>query len=52
VTVVKLSLGPVGLDKMSVDEIGDVKKSNDGATMLLEAEHSAPRDRRFGSIAR
>ena len=39
--VVKSSLGPVGLDKMLVDEIGDVTITNDGATILkqLEVEH-------------
>lgn len=41
--VVKSSLGPVGLDKMLVDNIGDVTLSNDGATILslLEVEHPA-----------
>ncbi|KAI8388257.1 T-complex protein 1 subunit alpha [Radiomyces spectabilis] len=41
--IVKSSLGPVGLDKMMVDEIGDVTISNDGATILqlLEVEHPA-----------
>jgi len=39
----KSSLGPVGLDKMLVDEIGDVTITNDGATILkqLEVEHPA-----------
>jgi T-complex protein 1 subunit alpha len=43
--VVKTSLGPVGLDKMLVDDIGDVTISNDGATILnlLEVEHPAAR---------
>ncbi|RKP08212.1 T-complex protein 1 subunit alpha [Thamnocephalis sphaerospora] len=43
--IVKSSLGPVGLDKMLVDEIGDVTISNDGATILrmLEVEHPAGR---------
>ncbi|RKP13415.1 T-complex protein 1 subunit alpha [Piptocephalis cylindrospora] len=43
--VVKTSLGPVGLDKMLVDDIGDVTISNDGATILslLEVEHPAGR---------
>ncbi|KAJ1967770.1 chaperonin-containing T-complex alpha subunit Cct1 [Dispira parvispora] len=43
--VVKSSLGPVGLDKMLVDEVGDVTISNDGATILslLEVEHPAGR---------
>ncbi|XP_054157873.1 T-complex protein 1 subunit alpha-like [Oppia nitens] len=41
--VVKSSLGPVGLDKMLVDDIGDVTITNDGATILslLEVEHPA-----------
>ena len=41
--VVKSSLGPVGLDKMLVDQIGDVTITNDGATILkqLEVEHPA-----------
>jgi len=41
--IVKTSLGPVGLDKMLVDDIGDVLITNDGATILaqLEVEHPA-----------
>lgn len=41
--VVKSSLGPVGLDKMLVDDIGDVTVTNDGATILslLDVEHPA-----------
>ncbi|KAL6779281.1 CCT1 [Auxenochlorella protothecoides x Auxenochlorella symbiontica] len=41
--ILKSSLGPVGLDKMLVDDIGDVTISNDGATILklLEVEHPA-----------
>lgn len=41
--IVKTSLGPVGLDKMLVDEIGDVTITNDGATILkmLDVEHPA-----------
>jgi len=43
--IVKTSLGPVGLDKMLVDEIGDVTITNDGATILaqLDIEHPAAR---------
>merc|ERR1712107_829893 len=35
--------GPVGLDKMMVDDVGDVTITNDGATILqlLEVEHPA-----------
>merc|ERR1712127_508620 len=41
--IVKSSLGPLGLDKMLVDDIGDVTITNDGATILklLEVEHPA-----------
>eukprot|EP00743_Colponemidia_sp_Colp-15_P000397 GILK01000458.1.p1 GENE.GILK01000458.1~~GILK01000458.1.p1 ORF type:complete len:548 (-),score=80.02 GILK01000458.1:68-1711(-) len=41
--IVKSSLGPQGLDKMLVDDIGDVTITNDGATILklLEVEHPA-----------
>jgi len=41
--IVKNALGPVGLDKMIVDDVGDVTITNDGATILkqLEIEHPA-----------
>ncbi|XP_075210076.1 T-complex protein 1 subunit alpha-like isoform X1 [Lycorma delicatula] len=41
--IVKSSFGPVGLDKMLVDDIGDITVTNDGATILnlLEVEHPA-----------
>ncbi len=41
--IVKSSLGPQGLDKMLVDDIGDVTITNDGATILkqLEIKHAA-----------
>ncbi|KAL9593078.1 MAG: hypothetical protein Q9179_006110 [Wetmoreana sp. 5 TL-2023] len=43
--VVKSSFGPSGLDKMMVDDIGEVTVTNDGATILslLEVEHPAGR---------
>jgi len=39
--IVKSSLGPVGLDKMLVDNIGDVTITNDGATILklMDVDH-------------
>ena len=42
--IVKTSLGPQGLDKMLVDDIGDVTITNDGATILkqLEVTHPVP----------
>ena len=41
--MVKSSFGPSGLDKMMVDDIGDVTVTNDGATILslLDIEHPA-----------
>lgn len=36
--IVKSSLGPQGLDKMLVDEVGDVTITNDGATILRQLE--------------
>jgi len=41
--ILKTSLGPQGLDKMLVDDVGDVTITNDGATILkqLEVEHPA-----------
>lgn len=43
--ILKSSLGPQGLDKMLVDDIGDVLVTNDGATILqkLEVQHPAAR---------
>ncbi|KAJ5079486.1 t-complex protein 1 subunit alpha [Anaeramoeba ignava] len=41
--IVRSSLGPQGLDKLLVDEIGEVTITNDGATILgnLDVEHPA-----------
>merc|ERR1719409_941017 len=41
--ILRTSLGPQGLDKMLVDDIGYVTITNDGATILqqLEVEHPA-----------
>jgi len=41
--VIKSSLGPEGLDKMLVDDVGDVTITNDGAHILsqLDVEHPA-----------
>lgn len=43
--VVKSSFGPIGLDKMLVDDAGEVTITNDGATILsqLQVEHPAGR---------
>lgn len=41
--IVKTTLGPSGLDKMMVDEIGEITVTNDGATILqkLDVVHPA-----------
>jgi T-complex protein 1 subunit alpha len=41
--IVRSSLGPTGLDKMLVNDIGDVIVTNDGATILkqIDVEHPA-----------
>eukprot|EP00672_Neobodo_designis_P017354 CAMPEP_0174828660 /NCGR_PEP_ID=MMETSP1114-20130205/1467_1 /TAXON_ID=312471 /ORGANISM="Neobodo designis, Strain CCAP 1951/1" /LENGTH=547 /DNA_ID=CAMNT_0016062383 /DNA_START=35 /DNA_END=1678 /DNA_ORIENTATION=- len=41
--IVKSSLGPIGLDKMIVDQMGEVLVTNDGATILkrIDVEHPA-----------
>eukprot|EP00957_Ditylum_brightwellii_P163127 12421294-Ditylum_brightwellii.AAC.2 len=39
--IAKMPLGPIDLNKMVIDDIGDVLITNDGATILqqLEVEH-------------
>ncbi|RDD52429.1 thermosome subunit [Nanoarchaeota archaeon NZ13-N] len=41
--ILKTSLGPRGMDKMLVDELGDITVTNDGATILdeMHVEHPA-----------
>ena len=39
--IVKSSLGPVGLDKMMVDDVGDVTITNDGATILKQVSFAS-----------
>src|SRR5919202_6735245 len=40
--VVRTSLGPRGMDKMLVDNLGDVTITNDGATILKEIDVDHP----------
>ncbi|TXT09044.1 hypothetical protein VHUM_02518 [Vanrija humicola] len=49
--ILKSSLGPVGLDKMLVDNVGDVTITNDGATILSLIEVSHPAARILVSLA-
>jgi T-complex protein 1 subunit alpha len=41
--IIASSLGPIGLDKMLVDDVGEVTLTNDGATILknLDVQHPA-----------
>jgi chaperonin GroEL (HSP60 family) len=41
--VLKTTLGPKGMDKMLIDNLGDITITNDGATILneIEVEHPA-----------
>lgn len=50
--IVRSSLGPSGLDKMLVDDIGDVTITNDGATILkqLDLEHPCAKVNAFSSF--
>ncbi|KAJ3526892.1 hypothetical protein NM688_g8201 [Phlebia brevispora] len=49
--IVKSSLGPLGLDKMLVDNIGEVTISNDGATILSLLAVENPAGRVFVDLA-
>ena len=40
--MIKSSLGPRGMDKMILNKVGDIKITNDGATMLWEADVGQP----------
>ncbi len=39
---VKTTLGPMGMDKMLVDSLGDLVVTNDGATILREVDVDHP----------
>src|SRR3989338_5785513 len=49
---VKSTLGPKGMDKMIVDELGDVTISNDGATILGEMSIEHPAGKMMVEIAK
>ncbi|MCD6478640.1 MAG: TCP-1/cpn60 chaperonin family protein [Candidatus Diapherotrites archaeon] len=49
---VKTTLGPKGMDKMIVDELGDVIISNDGATILEEMDVEHPAAKMLVEIAK
>ncbi|MDA4117626.1 MAG: thermosome subunit beta [Thaumarchaeota archaeon] len=50
--LLKTSLGPRGMDKMLVDSMGDVTITNDGATMLKEADVQHPAAKMMVEIAK
>jgi len=49
---VKSTLGPKGMDKMIVDELGDVTISNDGATILKEMAIDHPVGKMLVNLAK
>lgn len=49
---VKSTLGPKGMDKMIVDELGDITISNDGATILQEMSIEHPIGKMMVEIAK
>jgi len=49
---VKSTLGPKGMDKMIVDELGDVTISNDGATILDEMSIEHPIGKIMSEVAK
>jgi len=49
---VKTTLGPKGMDKMIVDELGDVTISNDGATILEEMDVEHPIGKMLVEVAK
>ncbi len=49
---VKSTLGPKGMDKMIVDELGDVTISNDGATILQEMAIDHPAGKMMVEVAK
>ncbi len=46
--IVRTSLGPRGMDKMLVNNLGDVTITNDGATILKEIDVQHPADQDDG----
>ena len=49
---VKSTLGPKGMDKMIVDELGDITISNDGATILQEMSIDHPAGKMMVEVAK
>src|SRR3989344_4760447 len=49
---VKTTLGPKGMDKMLVDEIGDITITNDGATILTSMSIDHPIGKMLVEVAK
>ena len=49
---IKSTLGPKGMDKMLVDELGDITISNDGATILKEMSIEHPAGKMMVEVAK
>ena len=49
---VRTSLGPRGMDKMLVDQFGDVTITNDGATILKEIDVQHPAAKMLVEVAK
>ncbi len=49
---IKTTLGPKGMDKMLVDEIGDITITNDGATILEEMQIEHPVGKMLVEVAK
>lgn len=49
--VIRTTLGPKGMDKMLVDEIGDIIVTNDGATILNEMDINHPAGKMLVEVA-
>ena len=50
--IVKTTLGPKGMDKMLVNQIGDIVLTNDGATILTEMSIEHPTAKMIVEVAR
>src|SRR3989344_7139994 len=51
-SAVKTTLGPRGMDKMMVSDLGDIVITNDGATILNEMNVEPPAAKMMGEVAK
>lgn len=50
--IIRSSLGPLGMDKMLVDSLGDITITNDGATILKEMDVQHPAAKMMVEVAK